>query len=150
MPIAGVEIEDVHVHTLCRSDDEDPGELARYDRVDNNTDFKDIFEDNAAYFFRNDLPAELGKGYQNSHWDAKTIRLGEFKYRSTIVWPVAKPRPFGPHERERREIIGFLCVDSIETNTFNETYDVPIGMAFSGMLHVALSRFRARRIGLES
>jgi hypothetical protein len=46
---------------------------------------------------------------------------------------------------QEREVIGFLCVDTLATNAFNETYDVPIGMAFAGGLHLALNRFRARQ-----
>jgi hypothetical protein len=135
---------DVEVVTLCRSTDEDEAQHIERDRIGNNTDFRQIFTENAAYFFCNNLLAQLNKGYQNSHWDARTIQANAFDYRATIVWPIARSRLIDRRAREQREIIGFLCVDTPATDVFNETYDVPLGAAFSQALHLTLLRFRDR------
>ncbi len=119
----------------------------RRDLISNNTDFRHIFVENSLYFLCNDLPAQLNKGYQNSHWDEKLIQAGVYEYRSTIVLPIGKSRILNSQEGvPRREIIGFLCIDTQATNAFSATYDVPIGQAFAQALHLALSRFRSKRL----
>jgi hypothetical protein len=133
---------DVEVVTLCRNTDEDEAQHIERDRIGNNTDFRQIFTENAVYFFCNNLPAQLNRGYQNSHWDARIIQANTFDYRATIVWPIARSRLIDRRAREQREIIGFLCVDTPATDVFNETYDVPLGAAFSQALHLTLLRFR--------
>ena len=137
---------DVQVITLCRNEALDSPDNRR-DLISNNTDFRQIFVDNSLYFLCNDLPAQLNKGYQNSHWDEKLIQSGAFEYRSTIVLPIARSRLLEPTKgASRREIIGFLCIDTQAINAFNATYDVPIGQAFAQALHLALSRFRTKQL----
>lgn len=134
---------DVEVLTLCRNtEDEDEAQRIERDRIGNNTDFRQIFTENAAYFFCNNLPAQLNKGYQNSHWDERTIQSKSFRYRATIVWPIGRSRNVDQRVLQQREIIGFLCVDTSATDVFSETYDVPLGAAFSQALHLTLRRFR--------
>jgi hypothetical protein len=132
---------DVRVVTLCRNVDQDPVYTGP-DRIGNNTDFKQIFVENANCYFSNDLPGELKRGYQNSHWSERVIQERQFEYTATIVWPIGRSWALGNEER-KREIIGFLCVDTLATGVFNKTYDVPLGAAFAQALHLALSRFRA-------
>ncbi len=137
---------DVEVVTICRSSSQEVEQphLER-DRIGNNTDFKQIFVEDSEYFYCNDLPAQLKLGYQNSHWDEKTIQSGAFNYRATIVWPIAHSLKSSNQTAERREIIGFLCVDTPATNVFNEVYDVALGAAFAQALHLTLARFRDQR-----
>jgi hypothetical protein len=135
---------DVEVVTLCRNTEEDEAPHLERDRIGNNTDFRQIFTENDAYFFCNNLPAQLNKGYQNSHWDAHIIQTNAFDYKATIVWPIARSRRIDRRAPEQREIIGFLCVDTRATDVFNETYDVPLGAAFSQALHLTLLRFQDR------
>lgn len=135
---------DVEVVTLCRNSDEEEMPHVERDRIGNNTDFRKIFAENAAYFFSNDLPGQLKKGYQNSHWDEHTIETNAFSYRATIVWPIGRSRNLDRRAPQKREVIGFLCVDTPATGIFNETYDVPLGAAFSQALHLTLLRFRDR------
>ena len=142
----GTNIRDARVFTLCRSDEEDGNDATTYDTVGNNTDFRQILEEGAAYFFCPDLPAEMAKGlYQNSHWTPQVIRTQAYKYRETIVWPIsrARARMEQPNGQTSQNIIGFLCLDTPSTNSFNETYDVPIGLAFAGVLYLALKQFGA-------
>ena len=39
-------------------------------------------------------------------------------------------------------MIGFLCVDTMALNSFNETYDVPLGSAYVQALHLTMHRYR--------
>lgn len=141
-PLAGTHKNDITVSTFCRNDDEPEETRHAPDRIGDNTDFKQIFEEAAANFFCNDLPARLSKGYRNSHWDEHTIEAGTFGYRATIVWPIGRSGDIGFESGNVPEIIGFLCVDTFETNVFHQTYDVALGSAFSHALHLALYRFR--------
>lgn len=136
---------DIHVVTLCRSGDLEDTRTADRDRIGNNTDFRQIFVDNAPYFFSNDLVGQLASGYQNSHWDEKTIKERRYDYVATIVWPIG--RTIGANSRggARREIVGFLCVDTPAAGVLNETYDVPLGAAFAQALDLAIQRFRTRQ-----
>lgn len=142
----GVNVRDARVFTLCRSDEEDGNFATAYDTVGNNTDFRQILEDGSAYYFCPDLPAEMAKGlYQNSHWTPQIIRTQAYKYRETIVWPIsrARARMEQPNGQKGENVIGFLCLDTPNTNSLNETYDVPVGLAFAGVLYLALKQFGA-------
>ncbi|MCI0688955.1 MAG: hypothetical protein L0Y54_17250 [Sporichthyaceae bacterium] len=134
---------DVQIVTLARSAEVEERLRLEQDRVGNNTHFRRIFEGDVAYFFSNNLPALISKGYKNSHWDEQTIATGAFEYRATVVWPIARSRIVA-QAPGRRQIIGFLCVDTLATDAFSETYDVPLGAAFAQALHLALHRFRSR------
>ncbi|SEB44336.1 hypothetical protein SAMN04489727_1793 [Amycolatopsis tolypomycina] len=135
---------DLTVSTLCR-DHNSPEPSNRPDRISDNTDFKHIFLHNEPKFFCNDLVAAISKGYRNSHWDEKTIEAGEFDYRSTIVWPIGRAGDVSTGHKSDLEIIGFLCVDSLETEVFHQTYDVAIGGAFAQALQLALTQFRTKQ-----
>lgn len=139
---AQIALHDIQVFTLCRDDDENgihEGQV-KPDRIVDNTDFKQIFQDAAAHFFCNDLPSQITKGYRNSHWDERLIEAGEFDYRATIVWPIQRDPSFRVDKQEPQEVIGFLCVDTLTVGAFHRVYDVSIGAAFSQALHLALHR----------
>jgi hypothetical protein len=132
---------DMLVSTLCRDHEgSDPPRHAP-DRIADNTDFKQIFTEDMACFFCNDLPAKLSQGYKNSHWDEHAIEIGKFDYRATIVWPIERGTRTGTHDVPR-EIIGFLCIDTLKTNSFHPTYDEALGAAFAQALYLVLHRFR--------
>lgn len=136
---------DIQVVTVGRSVDLEDAKPADRDRIGNNTDFRQIFTGNAPYFFSNDLVAQLAKGYQNSHWDERTIEERKFDYVATIVWPIGRSKSANSHGNAHREIVGFLCVDTLAVGVFNETYDVPLGAAFAQALDLAIQRFRVRQ-----
>lgn len=138
---------DIRVSTLCRDSNESGRSPREYDRIGDNTDFRQIFTVPKPYFFSNDLTALLSKGlYHNSHWGEEVIANGAFDYRATIVWPIERIDAEGPESPEYREVIGFLCVDSLTTDAFHSTYDVALGGAFCQALHLALHRFRSTYI----
>lgn len=130
------------VSTLCRDNEgTDPPRHAP-DRIGDNTDFKQIFTENKACYFSNDLLAQLNRGYRNSHWQEHDIENGTLDYRATIVWPIEhnSTSPLDPHIP--REIVGFLCVDTLTPGAFLQTYDEAIGAAFAQALYLAMHRFR--------
>jgi hypothetical protein len=141
---------DVEVVTLCRNTGEDEAPHGERDRIGNNSDFRQIFTGNTACFFSNNLPAQLNRGYQNSHWTEHVIQTKAFSYRATIVWPIARSRQIDRRAPQERDVIGFLCVDTQAVDVFNETYDVPLGAAFSQALHLTLLRFRDRERAAQS
>jgi hypothetical protein len=141
---------DVEVVTLCRNTGEDEAPHPERDRIGNNTDFRQIFAENTDYFFSNNLPAQLNKGYQNSHWTERVIQTETFPYRATIGWPISRSRQIDRRAPQERDVIGFLCVDTQAVNVFNEAYDIPLGAAFSQALHLTLLRFRDRERAAQS
>jgi hypothetical protein len=123
-----------------------PGK-SQIDWVEENTDFKDLFDTGDAYFFCNDLPNELGEGYRNSHWSRDKIaemrKKGDWPYRSTIVWPVRGWIAPGPGEG-RWDVTGFVCVDSKAANVFDQDLDVAPGETFAYALYLGLAAYQAR------
>jgi hypothetical protein len=135
---------DLEVATLCRDANTPEKMRVEPDRIVDNTDFKQIFREPRGFFMSNDLPADrINKGYKNSHWTEEVIENDAFEYRATIVWPIDRAAPDSMDGKDAREIIGFLCVDTLQTGAFHDTYDVAIGAAFSQALHLALHRYRA-------
>lgn len=132
--------KDFIVHTLCRDKkghfvqrDYDQKKLEEDPRIENNSDFKAIYENmgipNKEYFISNNLPARYD--YKNSsfqiygkpdpNWSAKK-RAKEWKlpYKSAIVVPIAP----GNIVNEKNLPLGYLCVDSDKIDVFHEEFDV--------------------------
>lgn len=134
---------DAEVRTICRNRrggrKRETGARSAPDYVNDNSDFRDILHNGAAYFFSNDLPAELARGYRNSHWDEDMIKRGDFPYRATIVWPVRGPGQ-GPGTGDL--VLGFLSVDTDRTHVFDEAIDVSAGQAFAHALYSALYAYQ--------
>lgn len=137
-PRAEPDRRDVAVATLCRSTDaparRGPDEI---DWINENTDFRQILNSGADCFFSNDLKAALAGGYRNSHFTDEVIASGKLPYLATMVWPVRAP--MAP---DHWDLVGFLCVDSSYTGTFDATIDVAPGAAFAHALYSGLLRYR--------
>lgn len=133
---------DVVVSTFCR--DNESGEPPRHvpDRIGENTDFRQIFTENAAYFFSNDLIAQLKKGYKNSHWHEDDIAKGNLAYQATIVWPIERTVTAGTTQPAERQVLGFLCVDTKQTGAFQQTYDDALGASFAQALYLVIHKLR--------
>jgi hypothetical protein len=102
--------------------------------IKENTDFEEIHNKHADYFFCNDL-TQLDI-YNNS--SLKLKQNGDFTiypkamtqeqkekawpldYKATIVAPI---RPIVKENKEDRIILGFLCIDSMVPGVFNEAFD---------------------------
>ena len=135
--------QDLVVSTLCR--DNEGVEPPRHtpDRIGDNTDFKQIFTENKTCFFSNDLIGQLNHGYRNSHWQESDIENGMLDYVATIVWPIERGDTSPFDQQAHREIIGFLCVDTLQKGSFLQTYDDALGAAFAQALYLAIYRFRS-------
>lgn len=125
-----------------------PGEI---DWVDENTDFKYLFDTGEPFFFCNDLPAEIGNGYQNSHWPREKIaemrKNDSFPYKSTIVWSI---RAWDTEaDGGEWDVAGFLCVDSKNTNVFDSALDVATGQTFASALYLGLATYQAWQESFE-
>jgi hypothetical protein len=124
--VHGVERSDLAVKDLASSA---PTPRGSVDWVSANTDFNDILRGNATHFFSNDLPAQLRRGYRNSHWTEDRLKQwsedGNYPYRSTIVWPV-RTLVENTDGKLAWSQLGFLCVDSPDSGTFHDI-DVAYG-----------------------
>jgi hypothetical protein len=133
---------DLLVSTLCRDNEEGDPPRHAPDRIGENTDFKQIFTENAMLFFSNDLIAQLKRGYRNSHWREEDIEKGNLDYLATIVWPIERSLTPYALQPQQREIIGFLCVDTKQVKTFQKTYDEALGASFAQTLYLVLHKLR--------
>lgn len=126
-----------YVKTLCRDPDSyhERKNLyisSKFDIIDKNTDFKEIFEKiankkvwNDIYFFANYLPYKYQ--YENTHLDTKSLPrnfllffMRNWKwslcYKSTIVVPILSD--------DNKDIYGYVCVDSPKNKGFNRKNDI--------------------------
>jgi len=125
--------------------------------IDRNTCFRNIFnylgEKKGRAYFNNDLPAE--GGYENTsfniHGDVEDGLVTEERrkkwtlpYRSEIVVPIC-PLNHLPNANERKLLYGFLCLDSVEPNVFNERYDIEILRGIADDLFDIIGRYIALR-----
>ena len=99
------------------------------DWIKENTDFDEIFYQGSEYFFSNDLEHE--RGYKNSHFTPESLKRG-YPYLSTIVWPIYGPGEDG--DDGGWKVLAFLCVDSAESNTFDEGMDVAVGLTCGALV----------------
>jgi hypothetical protein len=110
--------------------------------ITENSDYEYIFNNinsqKARYYFSNSLPAVLvykntsflaGGEQSNSLYFRESVPLDQRRrewplhYRSCITVPIC---PGINSQQETATLIGFLCVDSIEENVFNEKVDPEI------------------------
>jgi hypothetical protein len=85
--------------------------------IDKNHDFLYIINSDKNYFCSNDLVNH--EGYFNERPDF------DKRYRSAIVVPVQRSTVNG-EPADFHDILGFLCVDSLKTNVFNEMESVKL------------------------
>lgn len=114
-----------------------------------NTDFRDIVDDQKAkdYFYKADLKKydkelrKIGDKYRNTNdnW--------EEYYRGTIVVPIRIEfkRLYNQKKNDSYHLIGFLCVDSLDTDAFKEEqerYNVNIVKAYADLIYVFFDEYR--------
>lgn len=109
-------------------------------RIDRNSDFLRVFEENRP-FFENDLVvAWRAHEYENSKWTKEKVEKGDIDYRSAMVFPVEQPAPrdtdTGDHPPPR--VIAFLCVDASRPRAFDRHADIGMGSCFAHALYPVL------------
>lgn len=146
------DINKMQVSTLCRSSKSMP-ERCEIDnkpvRVVDNTDFLTILKDGNPLFASSNLIkfeknySKINKIYLNSNPNWKNF------YRSTIVVPIRIHTCYLPKSLNKRpsqdyHIMGFLCVDSMSTATFENDktimYYTEITYAVADLLYRYLER----------
>jgi len=118
-----------HIITLCR--DAKTGNQKIRTSVDKHNDAQNVVFLNTRFlnFFQN-VGQNKGKYYLNNNIPVDTSYVshtkehhgGKLPYNSEIVVPIC-PLNHAPHGEEPL-LYGFLCVDSIGIDIFNDTYDV--------------------------
>lgn len=112
--------------------------------VAENTDFCLLTTERCRQFWlSNDISKE--HNYRNSSLEMlkteqdwqRYFRGKEYKYISTIVWPISNNFLTESNQRED-SFIGFLCVDSKKKNIFNCEFDVHLGVCLSEALFPVL------------
>jgi hypothetical protein len=118
---------------------------SRPDYISDNTDFEELFDGSGTYFFSNDLRVlSQGGQYKNSHWTRDTVEARRFEYLATIVWPIHKTVSNASAAKDLNaitdyhDLLGFLCVDSLETDVFDQNQDVGFGAAYADALYIVL------------
>lgn len=105
-------------------------------KISENTDFDLIYNSDKNLFLCNDLANY--PNYRNSHPDWLT------HYNATIVWPLRGIKD--PH-RDRRDLFGFLCVDTLQTNAFSDhNASLWIGAAVADMVYSYMSIISTIRV----
>ena len=151
VPPSGHSSEEFAVRTIARSSWSESAAHAEggVDWVGENTDFDAVFLRGKPYFLCNDLVAELAAGYRNSHWPPERLKEMQasqnYPYRSTIVWPL-RGRITGPGPDNHWLILGFLSVDSPNTDTFVASSIVPLGETFAHALYAGLNMYENRQL----
>lgn len=150
VPPSGHSSKEFAVRTIARSGAWSEGAAnARggVDWVGENTDFEAVFLRGQPYYLCNDLVVELSAGYRNSHWPPERLKEMQasqnYPYRSTIVWPL-RGRITGPGPDNDWAILGFLSVDSPNTDSFAASSIVPVGETFAHALYAGLNMYKNR------
>jgi hypothetical protein len=118
------------VKTKCR--DNNTAKINKYDKssshkLSENTDFVSIFTEKNRYFVCGDLKNERTiSDYRNSTKDYLSY------YQSTIVVPIRAD--VSQHDSEEF-CWGFLCIDSIDKNVFNDPCFIDLAGSFADMLY---------------
>ena len=125
------------ISTLCRDNAGGPptpsDEHSHF--VSENTDFELLFMKRWKYrwYHSNDLENE--NPYKNSNWTDDAPR----DYRSTCVWPIQKT---DDTDDNRHDTLGFLCVDSLDTDIFDSRFDFHIGATIADSLYPLMRLMR--------
>lgn len=112
-----------------------------------NSDFFYIVRENADMYFSNNLKKE--SAYNNSSWPGVSterdayIKAKKYDYISSISWPIQGGAPLSEESQKNKpELIGFLCIDSLTKNIFDRRYDKQLGLMFADSLYPLLWQYR--------
>lgn len=130
VPVKGVLTEQTSVVNLCRDSEHSKlRDNANYKAINHtiigNTPFRKVLNNvlrnnpNGFHYLNNDISST--KDYDNT--SQEVYQDGILPYNSEIVVPII------PTERDSSktyETLGFLCVDCVHKNKFDQKYDVPL------------------------
>ena len=126
-------LRELRVSTLCRDGAGGPPSPAdeRDHFVSDNTDFEVLFMKRwkHRWFVSNDLTQETN--YKNSSWSDDRPH----DYAATCVWPVQKT---DDTEAGVHDTLGFLCIDTLDVDVFDERFDFHVGAAVADSFYPLL------------
>lgn len=95
--------------------------------------------------YRNSCFAEYGEPEMKSIFGFTLIRRWPLSYRSALVLPIRYVAEFTPPKDTETlcphwNYYGFLCIDSISRNSFDDRYSPELGGSFADMLYTYFSQ----------
>jgi YHS domain-containing protein len=119
--------------------------------LNKNSDFQSLYQGDLDYYFNGQLWKDTS--YRNSN--DQNIQSGIEKrkdYNSTIVWPI-RYKLSTPQAQESSGkinlILGFLTLDALPAEAFEERYDVEMGASVADALYIVLDKYREYKNSLE-
>lgn len=130
-------------------------------KLDKNTDFANLWyslNGCSRFYLNNNIPKSwLAHKYKNSSFEEdgepdvlpflglNIIKKWPLSYRSALVLPIRYVSEFTPPTGidilvPQWDYWGFLCVDCISTNSFDERYSPELGATFADMLYTYLNQ----------
>jgi hypothetical protein len=98
--------------------------------VEDNSDFKCLFNQDVEYFLENDIPTAFMNGsLKDSHLEAGMSGTDTFPYKSTVIWAIK-----GNRNEVQPPFMGFLCVYSKDQGVFDIQRDSPFARVVSAVL----------------
>ena len=148
-------MQDITLSTLCRSHNSST-ERGNYEekrpiKLVDNTDFLDIIDNvngsTKNYFYKGNLKEydqqlkNAGKSYCNTHLNWERFYIG------TIVVPIQIQfrRLYYTQKNNACHVIGFLCVDSLSPNAFDdkqENFNVDTVKSYADLLYILLGQYK--------
>ncbi len=147
-----------YVNVLCRNTESKQRQSKRApfasnkDYINDNTDFKLLIpllsakHINKIYYLNNFLP--FSPYYRNSHFSVEMqpryygtfgwiyrMIMWELPYKSTLVVPLVSVQD------KKRQIEGFLSIDSPKLWSFSKSYDLPMVLHLAGMIAPLVSKY---------
>lgn len=137
------------VYNLCRNESSiQQRDSDIYGNIDHtiygNTPYLKITNDllnhgvEAPYYINSNIPKAIkNNAYLNTSQGA--YPNGVLPYKSEIVIPIL---PIHNPNDQKPDLIGFICVDSNKTNSFNETYDLPMLQGFADGVYDVIMKWK--------
>jgi hypothetical protein len=130
VPVEGAVTADTSVKNLCRdTENKKIRDNANYEIINHtiigNTAFRKVVNNvlrknkKGFYYLNNNIPET--KDYDNTSREA--YHNGELPYKSEIVVPII---PLYVDQDQLYDLIGFLCIDCVSKEKFDEKYDPPL------------------------
>lgn len=117
-----------YVRTYWSTENHTSNKIAKIERIKDNSEFDNLIKDGAHFFSFSTKYKKLKNKYKSS--DSRWM----YKYASCLVLPIKKAKEDG-----LTEIVGFLCLDSMDTDTFSLEVNkliVPMLDSLTGYLYL--------------
>lgn len=121
------------------------------DWVHENTDFHAVVTSQEPMWLCNDLPAELSRGYRNSHWTPEKLQLwaanDEYPYRAAAAWPVKELHPVSEDGQPLLPPDFEGILDAQVAGSLDRELLRPVGELFAAGAYSSAVAYRAHQTG---